>query len=568
MPVPCRRIIAFAPLIALLATAGATAAVWPAHAAGSTLVVDVGTVVRPVTRVGSGGLYAFRDASIPPDSRLAALRLNQLTQPPPRVQQLPNGSPVPVGDALVVAPKAVRAGAQMIVRMPDIYRDFPYRWVSWSDWLGKVDTMIADRLANGTTNINGWELWNEPDWTWNTAAAGSFNDGWVRTYRHVRSRDAITPIVGPSYSRWDVNWMRSFLTRAKATGTLPTVICWHELSGWTLPTANINAYRALERELGIGPLPISINEYATPDEIDVPSVASHYVAQFERMGVRDAERAFWYESGTINGLLHNNAPTASYWMYKWYGDQAGNVVRVTPTQYNDGVAAYDSSRKIVNLVFAGEAGTNYVRVNGLGSFGSSVRATLNYTPGSGRFTNVSAPTQVSSATYSVSNGSITVPVTNQDHLGAYQLVVTPSAGPTTSYQQVYEAENATVHNAARLSTGTASNGGYVGRIDGTGDPRRDSFVDFIVNVPSARSYTMTIGYANGTGATATHGLAYNGSAWSTVSYPPTGGWGSFGATVSRTVNLNAGYNTIRLAKGSPYFAGGTGYAELDYLRLT
>jgi hypothetical protein len=79
---------------------------------------------------------------------------------------------------------------------------------------------------------------------------------------------------------------------------------------------------------------------------------------------------------------------------------------------------------------------------------------------------------------------------------------------------------------------------------------------------------MTIGYANGTGATATHGLAYNGSAWSTVSYPPTGGWGSFGATVSRTVNLNAGYNTIRLAKGSPYFAGGTGYAELDYLRLT
>ena len=27
-------------------------------------------------------------------------------------------------------------------------------------------------------------------------------------------------------------------------------------------------------------------------------------------------------------------------------------------------------------------------------------------------------------------------------------------------------------------------------------------------------------------------------------------------------------NTIRLAKGSPFFAGGTGYAELDYLQLT
>ena len=29
---------------------------------------------------------------------------------------------------------------------------------------------------------------------------------------------------------------------------------------------------------------------------------------------------------------------------------------------------------------------------------------------------------------------------------------------------------------------------------------------------------MKIGYANGTGATATQGLAYNGGAWSTISW--------------------------------------------------
>ena len=88
-----------------------------------------------------------------------------------------------------------------------------------------------------------------------------------------------------------------------------------------------------------------------------------------------------------------------------------------------------------------------------------------------------------------------------------------------------------------------------------------------MNVPTARAYTMRIGYANGTGATATHGLAYNGGAWSTVSYPPTGSWGVFGATVSTTVTLRAGYNVIRLAKGSPSFAGGTGFAELDHIEL-
>ncbi|WP_433199862.1 hypothetical protein ACQP00_27750 [Dactylosporangium sp. CS-047395] len=93
-------------------------------------------------------------------------------------------------------------------------------------------------------------------------------------------------------------------------------------------------------------------------------------------------------------------------------------------------------------------------------------------------------------------------------------------------------------------------------------------MDFIVNVPQTRQYTMSIRYANGTGATATHGLAWNGGGWTTVTYPPTGAWGSFGAAVSVAVSLNAGFNTIRLAKGAPFFAGGTGYAELDAITLS
>jgi hypothetical protein len=169
-------------------------------------------------------------------------------------------------------------------------------------------------------------------------------------------------------------------------------------------------------------------------------------------------------------------------------------------------------------------------------------------------------------TYAVTGGEISVPVSGMDASSAYHLSIEP-AGGVPAYQHRYEAENAAVFRAERLSSGSASNGGYVGRIDNTGDPRTDSYVDFIVNVPSARTYTMTIGYANGTGATATQGIAYNGGAWSTVGYPPTGGWGRFGSTVSTTVDLPAGYSVIRLAKGSPYFQGGTGYAELDYIEL-
>jgi hypothetical protein len=556
---------------ALAAAAVVLPAGVPAFAAGDTLVVNAGSVLRPVTHVAAGGLYALASATTPTASELPPLRLNQLVQPAPGVQQLGNGATVPTGDALKVAPLAIDAGAQEYVRMPDIYPNFPYQWVSWSDWLSKVDTMVKARLAaTTTTNIDGWELWNEPDWTWNTAAAGSFDAGWVRTYDAVRALDPDTPIVGPSISAYNHSWMASFLAYAKANNALPNVITWHQLTtgSYGSVAADVADFKALEASLGISPIPISIDEYASTAEIDVPSAALHYIAAFERSGILNASRAYWYESGTVNGLLYNNKPTGTYWMYKWYGDMAGDMVPVTPAGGQDGIASYDSTRKIVNVVFGGDSGNNSVQVNGLGPLGSTVKAVLSYTPDSGRLANVAAPTTLSTTTYTVTNGSVTVPIANQNSTGAYQLLVTPAAGPTTSYQQVYEAENATVVNAQTESSASASNGYYVGNINGSGDERTDSFVDFLVNVPSAGSYTMTIRYANGGTTTSTQGLAYDGGAWSTVSYPPTGSWGTFGPTVAATVNLNQGSNVIRLAKGSPDFAGGTGYAELDSITLT
>ncbi|MEN3540112.1 hypothetical protein AAH991_33725 [Microbispora sp. ZYX-F-249] len=560
-------------LLSALAVSLTTALVplTPAGAAGATLTVNVAQPFRPVTHVAAGGLYGLAENGRPADSTLLPLKLNSLTQPAPGVGQRPNGQP-PGGDSLLVAPQATRVGAGEFIRMPDIYPNFPYGWVSWNDWLAKVDTMVRARLnATSVTNVIGWELWNEPDWTWNTSAAGSFNDGWTRTYRAVRALDSTTPIVGPSTSYYNRSWLSSFLSSAKATGTLPDVICWHELGDPTAIAAHIADYRALESSLGISPRRISINEYAATSEVDVPGRIASYVAKLERGGVESAHRAFWYEYGTLNGLVVNNSqPTGTWWLYKWYGDMAGRMVTTTPATQTglDGFASYDATRKIVNVVFGNESGTNTVRVTGIGALGSSVRVTLQSTPASGRFTAVTAPTTVSTSTYTVSNGQISVSVPNMSATSAYNLVIQPVSG-VPSYQQRYEAENAAVFRAQRLTSSSASEGGYVGRIDNnTSTHSTDSYVDFVVNVPTARAYTMTIGYANATGATATQGLAYNGGAWTTVSYPPTAAWGQFGATVGTTVNLRAGYNVIRLAKGSPNFAGGTGYAELDYIQLT
>jgi hypothetical protein len=543
----------------------------PAAAAGDKLTVNVGSVLRPVTHVAAGGLYALASATVPTAAELPPLHLNQLVQPAPGVQQLGNGATVPTGDALKVAPLAIGAGAQEYVRMPDIYPNFPYVWVSWSDWLSKVDTMVQARLAaTSTTNIDGWELWNEPDWTWNTAAAGSFDAGWVRTFQAVRALDSVTPIVGPSISGYNHAWLADWLAYAKAHNALPNVITWHQLTtgSYASVAADVADFRALESSLGISPIPIAIDEYASTSEVDVPSGALHYLAAFERGGILNASRAYWFESGTVNGLLFNNKPTGTYWLYKWYGDMAGNMVSVTPAGSQDGIASYDSTRKIVNVVVGGDSGNNSVQVNGLTPLGSSVRVVLSFTPDSGRLANVSAPTTVSTTTYTVSNGSVTVPITSQNASGAYQLLITPAAGPTTSYQQTYEAENATVVNAQIEASSAASSGYYVGNINGTGDERSDSFVDFGVNVPTAGSYTLTVRYANGGTATSTQGLAYDSGSWSTVSYAPTGSWTTFATKTAGTLTLTAGGNVIRLAKGSPFFAGGTNFAELDSITVT
>ncbi|MFF7047735.1 RICIN domain-containing protein [Streptomyces griseorubiginosus] len=426
-----------------LATAAPASAV---PTTSTTLVVNANQTLRPVTHVATGSLYGLASDSTPSDSLTNALKPNTFVQMAPGGSQLPNGEPSPAGDALVVAPKAARAGAKVVVRMPDWYPNFPYKWVSWSDWLSAVDKQIASVKSSGATNIAAYELWNEPDWTWDTTNAGAFDAGWARTYKEVRAKDATTPIQGPSYSAWNQSWMSTFLTDAKASGTVPDVIAWHELQGSQNIAAHVSAYRALESSLGISPRPISIEEYAEPSEMGVPGSLIGYVAKFERAGVHDAELAFWNHYGTLGDTLTDTgaSPNGSYWMYKWYGDMSGNMVVTTPPAQTgiDGIASLNGSGNQLSVIAGGCAGSCAVTVNGLSSlsaFGGTVHVKLEYTPNTGRTTASPGPITISDADYPVSGGSITVPVTMNASDG-YHLVITPS-GTSTSLAGRYQITN-------------------------------------------------------------------------------------------------------------------------------
>jgi hypothetical protein len=445
---PVGRATAGALATALAATAvvltGAPAQATPTSA--TTLVVNAAQTLRSVTHVGTGSLYGLATASTPTDSLVQALKPNTFVQMAPGGSQLPNGEPAPAGDALVVASKAANAGAKVVVRMPDWYPNFPYQWVSWSDWLSAVDKQVAAVKSSGATNISAYELWNEPDWTWDTTNAGAFDAGWARTYNEVRSKDATTPIQGPSYSAWNQSWMTTFLTDAKASGTVPDVIAWHELQGSSGIAAHVAAYRSLESSLGISPRPIDIEEYGTPTEMGNSGALIGYAAKFERAGVRDAELAFWNHYGTLGDTLTDTggSPNGSYWTYKWYGDMSGNMLTTTPPAQTgiDGLASLNGAGNQISVITGGCTGSCAVTVNGLSSlsaFGSTVHVKLEYSPGTGRTTASPGPITISDTDYSVSNGSITVPVTMNASDG-YHLVVTPS-GTSTSLAGRYQITN-------------------------------------------------------------------------------------------------------------------------------
>ncbi len=177
------------------------------------------------------------------------------------------------------------------------------------------------------------------------------------------------------------------------------------------------------------------------------------------------------------------------------------------------------------------------------------------TPWYGVDTTVSAPTPVFEGDFAITNGQISVPITGMDKSWGYHMVITPAAGTNNNR---YEAESATANHANLFSNASASNGKYIGQIDFS-----DSYVQYNVNAATAGTYKMDIHYANGTSANSTHNLSINGGASGAATYPVTGGWLSSGnsGTLTISVNLNAGSNTIRFTKGT------TGYAELDYIQL-
>ena len=134
----------------------------------------------------------------------------------------------------------------------------------------------------------------------------------------------------------------------------------------------------------------------------------------------------------------------------------------------------------------------------------------------------------------------------------------PTLTPTQPGGTVrYEAENAACDGTIDSNWSGFSGTGFCNASNQSG-----AGVTFTVS-GSGGAATVAVRYANGGSANRPANIMVNGSTReSNVAFSPTGAWNSW-ATVTLTVNLNAGSNSVRLQA-----TGADGLANIDYINVT
>lgn len=404
-----------------------------------TLKVDLSKTFRPVTHCASGSLYGLTE-TMPVDiaTLVAPLNPNVFANP----AQSGAGKQQPIGDALKVSQRLQNTTGKVQVRLADVLPGWPYKWPGQQNFLNTCTQVINAKKASGRTNYDGYEIWNEPQGTW-LAQNGDFNTVcWKPTFDLIRKLDPTARIIGPSLAYYNNTYMRNFLIFCKANNCVPDVICWHQWGAGGFPGA-YNQYRALEKDLGISPRAITINEYSSktsdPNE-GCPGYSVPLISKFERYGVESACISWWFTNlpGRLGSLLTANNQKGGGWhLYKWYGDMTGQMVQVTPPNDNsdglDGFACIDASKKYASICVGGNfTGNANVNISGIPTFfGSSVKVKLEYVPWANKDTPVAGTTLISNSVFNVNNGSITVPVNITNILYAYRIYLEPSVSTPT-----------------------------------------------------------------------------------------------------------------------------------------
>ncbi|WP_283678489.1 DUF5776 domain-containing protein [Lentilactobacillus sp. Marseille-Q4993] len=569
-----------------------------------TIDVDSTQTIRPAEHVSSGGLVALKDASTPNADLVSALHPRMFTQVVDGGKQISNGQAGPGGYFSDVAPTAHKVGAKVEIRLADYLSGWPYKFTGMDDWLSMVDkTMQATKKSQYKDDIYGYEILNEPDGSYESfnesggrnghGSWGSFYDLWDKTVQHIKQVDPDAKIVGPSTYKWDSAWMKNFLehcknadvkVNGKKISVMPDYISWHIGKAGKDVESNSEQLTKIEKELGISTdIKLNINEYGERQELGVPGLMVHYMQSFENIPNLDtANMSYWFNYGRLNNLLTDQQkPNGGYWLYKWYGDMTGNMVKTStdsnPSADLASVANTDNNGN-TNVLFGGKSGDTTINVSGLKAdkyTNNTAKVTVSKTPWYGVDTAVDSPKVVEQGTVPVKDGKISVPVNDIDATSGYQLQVTPSDSKNEKTNLTVtqatdkdpirvEAENSQfVGKEVFKSQGSyASADYYANHINKVGDG-----VTTKIYAPKSGEYKLEIGYGGGQASVAE--MTLNGKKLQDASFEKSNN--GIAATTAPVGNRKVlQYGTVSLKKGENTLSTiyKSGSLQLDYFNFT
>ncbi|MFJ7045083.1 RICIN domain-containing protein [Streptomyces sp. NPDC101112] len=324
---------------------------------------------------------------------------------------------------------------------------FPGDNGDWSQFNAFYDRLLADAQAAGMSDIQ-WDIWNEPDVStfWGRSQA-QYLEMWKRAYQRIRAVFPNAVVVGPSSAFKPGSngsaWWDTYLDYVKANDVEPDIYSWHNLPGD--PVADSAAVRSkLAARSMTTSRPFQVNEYASNTEQN-PGRGGWYISRLERAGA-DGLRANWASANNLHDfqaklLTKNSAgqylPLGEWFLYRYYGSQTGNVVKVTPGTGTDGLATKDNSARNARILLGSNGNTGNVTVNldRLDTTGvvenGQVRAIVQRIPHNGGAA-VTGPVTVSDQTLTVSGNSAQVNVPWTDSKDGYTVTLLPPSNTTIS----------------------------------------------------------------------------------------------------------------------------------------
>ncbi|WP_086784266.1 LamG-like jellyroll fold domain-containing protein [Streptomyces caniscabiei] len=505
------------------------------------LTVDLASDTGAFHGGASGTLYGVYGPDVPTNNLIEGMGLRTVST------KAQDGPQHPGADALeVVKPLADSTDGDVYIYMTDIHRGFPYQWPgdTPAEKLKLYEEKIADQVDQVLKLPKEYQdnivfvPYNEPEgnmfgtgeWSYDKVSwlddPDDFFAAWDSAYRLIKKKMPDARIAGPNTSVL-YDQVKGFLSHTLASGTLPEVITWHELSHPEAVRDSVAKYRGWEKDLFAGTsregteLPININEYAFNYHTSVPGQMIQWVSAIEESKV-DADIAYWNIDGNLSdSAVQSNRGNGQWWLLNAYASMTGHTVEVDPPFPGEnytmqGVGTLDEKKKQARLIFGGSTGKGHITFAGVPKkvFGKTVHAWVREIEWSGQLGDSAGPKLLTETnlkvsddgTVSVDFGDGTLPTLKES--SAYEIVLSPAGKARATqdaparWQQSYEAEDAAHTGSGYSKNGPEgsprdvskfyTSGGYnVGGLR-TGS---DMTLDFTVDVPEDGTYDLSV-FAN------------------------------------------------------------------------